>query len=111
VKPKGTFVVLRLRVANHAKRVDYALSQHTPVLEDSSGDEFRIDVHATELLARETAAPALPASIHAGDQISSEIVFDVPSTAKALRLRITWGEAINTLDQIVCGDRTIMLEP
>jgi hypothetical protein len=111
VAARGSFVVLRMRIANHAERVEYALSQHTPILEDSSGNRFRADARATEALARDGAAPSPPASIHAGEEFISEVAFDVPRDASGLRVRITWGDATGAIDRLVRGDRTIVLDP
>ena len=111
VAAKGSFVVLRMRVANHAEGVDYALSQHTPILEDSSGARFRADARATEALARESAAPPPPASIRAGGEYVSEVAFDVPPGASGLRVRITWGDPNGAIDRLVRGERTILLDP
>src|SRR6185503_5589179 len=49
----GVFEIVELQVANHAKRVSYRTDQHTPVLVDAQGREYRVASQACALVADE----------------------------------------------------------
>jgi hypothetical protein len=107
----STFEIVRFEVENHARRVDYDMSNHHAVLEDSIGHTYTVDEDATRALARETHAIESPAKIRAGDFTSSDLVFRVPDAATTLRLRVKWNsEPMAGLDIAVFGDRTIVLQ-
>jgi hypothetical protein len=105
-----SFTIVRFEVENHARRVDYDMSNHRAVLEDEVGRTFDVDEDATRALAAETHAIEPPPTIRAGDFTSSDLVFRVPDDAKSLKLRVKWtSEPMAGLDQAVFGDRTIVL--
>jgi len=105
-----SFVVVRFEVENHARRVDYDMSNHRAVLEDETGRTFEVDADATRALAENTHALSTPARIRAGDFTSSDLVFRVPAAVSALRLRVKWKtEPFDGIDQTVFGDRAIVL--
>ena len=107
VVPKGTFHVVRLEVRNHALRVPYRLDNHRPVVVDGSGREYEVDA-----VGERAIDPAWPhrGEIEHGTSLASDLVFDVPSDEKDLRLRISWGGGlIDLLDEHVFGPRDIAL--
>ena len=106
----SSFTIVRFEVENHARRVDYDMSNHRAVLEDEVGRTFTVDEAATRALAAETHAVEPPSTIRAGDFTSSDLVFRIPDDAKSLKLRVKWtSEPMAGLDQAVFGDRTIAL--
>lgn len=110
VRPKGRFVVVHLRTTNHAQRVDYDLAGHTPLLESESGARWSPDPAATSALRRELGLAA-PTSIAPGAKDVSPFVYDVPAGSVPVRVRITWGgDALQTLDLILFGDRALAIE-
>jgi hypothetical protein len=110
VRPEGRFVVAHLRTTNHAQRVDYDLSQHTPLLEAASGARWSPDAAATAALRRELGL-ASPTSIAPGAIDVSPIVYDVPADQVPARVRITWGgDALQTLDIVLFGDRALAVQ-
>lgn len=109
VHARGMFHVVSLKVANHAQRVDYDMSKHTPVLFDAAGNEYRVDPAAQAALETELGdARRVPARIAAGESCVTEFVYDVPAVAQDLHLKISWGgEFIDTVDFVLFGDRRI----
>jgi hypothetical protein len=107
----NVFEIVRFEVENHARRVEYDMSCHRAVLEDTAGRTYPIDEDATRALAQETHAIGAPAKVRAGDFTSSDLVFRVPDDAGALRLRVKWNEEpMPGLDVALYGDRTIALQ-
>src|SRR5438105_9221427 len=47
VHARNEFRIVRVKVVNHARRVDYDLDKHGSQLEDRSGAQFTIDERAT----------------------------------------------------------------
>jgi hypothetical protein len=113
LRARGVFRVVTLEVANHAKRVDYRLDQHRVVLCDDRGREYEADPEATRVLDQTSARTdraAPPTAIPAGASFVQRLVYDVPADARGLTLRLSWGgEVIDTLDQLVFGDRRFVL--
>src|SRR5262245_19934813 len=54
---QGVFHVVRLEVRNHAKRVDYRLDQHRPVLVDERGERHEVAPEAQRMLDSQATAP------------------------------------------------------
>ena len=110
--PRGTFHVVRLDVRNHAKRVDYALDAHRPVLFDERGGHYEVSPEGQRALDAQSADRPARTSIAPGESYASDLVFDVPSGTNALWLKISWGgPLIDLAELIVFGDRDIALEP
>jgi hypothetical protein len=109
VHPHGVFVIVGLKVSNHAQRVDYGTSKHTAVLHDSTGNEYRVDPWAQSALGSEPGRPnRAPARLAAGESCVTELVYDVPSSASGFYLKISWGgELVDAVDAVVFGDRRI----
>ncbi len=108
----NSFTIGRFEVENHARRVDYDMSNHRAVLEDEVGHTYTVDEDATRALSAETHAITAPAKIRAGDFTSSDLVFRVPDGVTSLKLRVKWtNEPMAGLDKAVFGDRTIALGP
>jgi hypothetical protein len=106
----NVFEIVRFEMENHARRVEYDMSNHRAVLEDTAGRTYPVDEDATRALAQEMHAVGAPAKVRAGDFTSSDLVFRVPDGASALRLRVKWNsEPMAGLDVAVYGDRTIAL--
>lgn len=108
--PRGQFVVVRLDVENHARRVDYGLASHVPRLEDDAEHAYAVDADATAAFRAGVRAPGDPQSIRPGMPWSSYIVFRVPRVSSGLRLCIGWREPIDGIDRFVMGDRAIALD-
>ncbi len=109
VRARGVFVIVDLKVTNHAQRVDYDTSKHTAVLYDSTGNEYRVDPWAQAAL---DSQPGVwnrgPTRLAAGESCVTELVYDLPVDAKGLYLKISWGgEFVDTVDHVVFGDRRI----
>jgi uncharacterized protein DUF4352 len=106
-----SFVIVRFEVENHARRVEYDMSNHRAVLEDDAGQTFLADDEATRTVALETHAVPVPAKIRAGDYASSDLVYRIPDGTTGLQLRVKWtAEPIAGIDQAMFGDRAIVLQ-
>lgn len=111
VRPHGTFEIVHLQVANHAKRVDYHLDNHRAVLEDANGLQYETDLRAQAAYNSASTRTPVPDKIAAGESCITDLVFDVPSDAHDLTLRIAWGgRVIDALDWAFSGDRRIVLK-
>lgn len=112
VKPRGDFYVVTLKIANHAKRVDYKYKRDCAVLIDESGREYRHSLEGQSAVEA-TLSPAelCSAPIPAGQSCVTQVVFDVPTGAQASQFRITFGTLGDMFDPVFSGRKRIALTP
>ena len=104
MKPKGVFKLVTLEVLNHARRVEYDMSWHHPVLIDAHGIRYEVLQGASKLVENQASKKIPP-----GGSYISHLVFDTPRDAE-LQLSIIWGGSlVQTIDSVVSGERTIAL--
>lgn len=106
---RGVYCIVTLKIANHAKRVDYRFKRSSPVLIDNTGRELRPSpVGQQALESAEGARCSEP--IPAGSSCTTEVVFDVPSNSRVSTLRISEGGlAGDILEVIFFGKKRIEL--
>lgn len=109
---QGIYYIVTLKVANHARRVDFQFDNLSAMLADDEGRKFYLSPDGQKALAAarggsDPCAAALPA----GASCVTEIVFDLPADASNPHLRISKGEAVgDILDIIFYGKKIIKLE-
>ena len=110
---QGIYYVVTLKVANHAKRVNYEFKPESPVLVAGDGKQYRVSFEAQEALdAANRAGNACSAPIPPGSSCTKEVVFDVAPDIADPRLRVsTGGLAGDILDTIFYGKKVIVLDP
>lgn len=110
---RGVYTLVTLKVINHARRVDFTFDKSTVILIDEHGIEYRwsADVQRDfEATGRASAGCAEP--IPAGASCTTEVIFDVPASARIIGMQITGGGAVgNVLDTIFYGNKRIALPP
>ena len=108
---QGVYYVVTLKVANHAKRVDYEFKCDSPVLVAGDGRHYRVSFEAQGVLDSASGAADLCATpIPPGSSCTKEVVFDVAPDITEPRLRVsTGGLAGDILDTIFYGKKVIML--
>ena len=110
---QGVYYVVTLKVANHAKRVDYEFKPDSPVLVARDGKQYRVSFEAQGAL--DTASGAgdrCVRPIPPGSSCTREVVFDVAPDVADPRLRVsTGGLAGDILDTIFYGKKVIKLDP
>jgi hypothetical protein len=109
---EGVYYIVTLKVANHAKRVDFQLKQTTAVLIDGAGKEYYISAPGqaaldSTLSQKDACKEALPA----GASCVTELVFDVPADISNPHIKMSFGKIGDFLDSIFYGKRKIALEP
>ena len=110
---EGVYYVVTLKIANHAKRVDYEFKPDSPVLVAGDGKQYRISFEAQKVLDSVSGAgnPCVT-PIPPGSSCTKEVVFDVAPHITDPRLRVsTGGLAGDILDTIFYGKKVIMLDP
>jgi Domain of unknown function (DUF4352) len=106
---QGLYYIVTLKIANHAKRVDFRFKRSSPVLLDSTGREFHPSLIGQQAL-ESADGPRCGESIPAGASCTTEVVFDVPPNAGIETLRISEGGlAGDILDVIFFGKKRIEL--
>lgn len=112
VRPAGTFYIVTLKIANHAKRVDYRYKRNSPLLIDERGKEYPPSAEGQPALeATLTPEARCSAPIPAGSSCVTEIVYDVPTDVRVSELRISFGELGDLIDPIFSGRKRIALTP
>ena len=113
-KANGTFVVVTLKVVNHAKRVDFRFDRDFAILEDANAHRFNFSREGqTALEASEWKSDPCAGPIPAGASCVTELAFDVPPDARELRLKISMGGGnafLDFLDWAGWGDKWIRLD-
>jgi Domain of unknown function (DUF4352) len=107
----GAYYVVTMKVANHARRVDYTLDKAIAVLVDDEGREFHLSLDGQRALdsAREKRDEC-DAPLPAGASCVTEIVFELPAGARASYLRVSeGGPAGDILDTVFYGRKIIEL--
>jgi hypothetical protein len=109
VRPAGRFLVVRLQVANHAKRVDYRFSPDQILIDGPQPGSYG---HSAPGQTALDAGQPFSMTIAPGSMLERDFVFDVPPTASDLRLRIRFGARFGEIiDWVIRGDRWIPLHP
>jgi hypothetical protein len=110
--PQGQFYVITLRVANHAKRVDYTFENDVVLLVDEGQKEYTISPEGQAARAAWQGDDPCARTMAPGESCVTEVVFDVPSDADELYLRISMGGPIfDVVDRTIFdyGNRAIRL--
>lgn len=106
---EGVYCVVTLKIANHAKRVDYTFKMSSPRLVDVEEKEFRVSV-AGQLSLESTIGKQCSSPIPAGASCTSEVVFDLPADAELKQFRISEGGLVgDILDVVFFGRKRIEL--
>ena len=106
---EGVFYVVTLKIANHAKRVDYHFKKASPILVDDTGREFQLSATGQTALESSGVDQCL-APIPAGASCTTQVAFDLPADARIAQLRISeWPLAGDILDVIFFGKKRIDL--
>lgn len=108
---QGVYTIVTMKVANHARRVDYTFHKQAAILMDDNGNEFHLSPEGQKAFDaaranRDPCAGPMPA----GESCTTEIVFDIPAGAHISHLRISEGGAVgDVLDAIFYGRKRIAI--
>ena len=110
---QGVYTIVTMKVANHARRVDFTLDKSTVILIDEQGSEYHWSADTQRAFdATRPASGGCAEPIAAGATCVTEVAFDVPATARITQLRISGGGAVgDVLDTIFYGQKRIALLP
>ncbi len=109
---RGLFRVVRLEVVNRTHAGGYDPAWHHALVVDASGEVIPLDAEATQVLRTAEGAPAAPARLAPGERFVTTLVYDVPSDASGLTLRIAEETAalLNLAEMVAHGDRRLLLD-
>lgn len=106
----GVYYVVTIRIANHARRVDYRFKKTAAILVDGLGREFHWSPEGQQALET-TENRQCDAPIPAGGTCVTDVVFDLPVDAKVARLKISEGGLVGDILEVVFfGKKRITLE-
>ena len=108
---QGVYLVVTMKVANHAQRVDYTFHKQVAILVDENGNEFYLSPAGQQALdATRANSDPCAGPMPAGQSCTTEIVFDLPAGARISHLRISEGGAAgDVLDTIFYGRKRIAI--
>jgi len=108
-RASGAFYVVTLKIANHAKRVDYKPQRASAILMDERGREFFLSEPGQAAL-ESAQGPRCYNPIPAGASCTTELVFDIPADSRISQLRISEGGLVgDILDVVFFGKKRIEL--
>jgi Domain of unknown function (DUF4352) len=106
---EGVYYVVTLKIANHAKRVDFTFKRASAILVDEAGREFHLSENGQQSLDA-TQSNKCSGPILAGASCTTELAFELPENAHASLLRISEGGSIgDILDFVFYGTKRIAL--
>jgi hypothetical protein len=106
---QGVYYVVTLKIANHAKRVDFTFKRASAILVDEAGREFHLSEKAQRAL-ESTPSDTCSGPIPAGASCTTEFAFELPENAHVSLLRISEGGSIgDILDFVFYGTKRIAL--
>jgi len=109
VNAAGGFYVVTLKIANHAKRVDYKPKRASAILIDDKGREF-FQSESGQAALESAQGPHCYNPIPAGASCVTELVFDIPADSHITQLRISEGGLVgDILDVVFFGKKRIEL--
>lgn len=109
VNAAGAFYVVTLKIANHAKRVDYKPKRASAILIDDRGKEFFLSEYGQAALESVQGLRCYD-PIPAGASCVTELVFDIPADSRITQLRISEGGLVgDILDIVFFGKKRIEL--
>jgi hypothetical protein len=109
VGAKGMFVLVDVRIANHAKRADYQFEDEHLRLVDAAGNEYEVAAEAQKYL-RSQHADGCAGALPPGGVCTTQLVFDVPASAGELQLRMKLGSGVmDMLDTVMFGKQRLKL--
>jgi len=108
---QGIYTVVTMKVANHARRVDYTFHKQVAMLVDENGNEFHLSPAGQEALdATRANNDPCAGPIPAGQSCTTEMVFDIPAGVRISHLRISEGGTVgDILDTIFYGRKRIAI--
>jgi ribosomal protein S11 len=110
---RGGYAIVTMKIANHARRVDFTFDKSTVILVDEQGNEYHWSGEAQRAFdaTRPQGSPCA-APIAAGASCVTEVVFEVPAMARIAQVRISGGGPLgDVLDTIFYGKKRIALPP
>ncbi len=106
---KGVFVLVQVRISNHARRVNFQFEDRYLRLVDKRGREFEVAPEAQKYL-RASRASGCAGALPPGGVCTTELVYDVPVDAQDLQLRMRFaGQLLDMLDTLVYGKQRLKL--
>jgi Domain of unknown function (DUF4352) len=108
---EGLYYVVTMKVANHARRVDFTLDKSVAILVDDQGGEYHLSPDGQRALdSARNRKDECDDPILAGASCTTEIVFELPAGVRASHLRVSGGgPAGDILDTVFYGTKTIDL--
>lgn len=107
VKPSGEFIIIKIQVANHAKRVDFTFDPDV-VFVGRGKNRFGVSDAGQIALGK----PKTLRTLGAGESADVELVFDVPKTGASRILGLSYGGSLGeAVDAIVMGLNRMELRP
>jgi hypothetical protein len=103
VQPQGRFVVVTLRVANYAKRVEFTFRPDIIRLVAADGREFAVE--------RAVPANGCESELAPGTSCTAELAFDVPRDSGPLRARVRSNLGLfDMIDRVLYGKKQLSLD-
>ncbi|HKA21730.1 MAG TPA: DUF4352 domain-containing protein [Blastocatellia bacterium] len=108
-RPQGLYYIISLKIANHAKRVDFRFKYESAKLIDIEDKQFGLSPAGQRALEAETGKRC-DKPIPAGASCVTEVVFDLPADAELKHFRISEGGLVgDILNVIFYGKKRIEL--
>jgi hypothetical protein len=109
---QGRFIVVTMKIANHARRVNYTFNKAVAILVDEDGREYHLsDAGQKALEAGPTHNGGCESEIPAGASCVTDVVFEVPNDARLSHFRISEGGMVgDVLDTVFYGRKIIKFE-
>lgn len=104
--------VVTMKIANHARRVNYTFKKAAAILVDERGNEYHLSEAGQQAFEREpTYLGGCESEIPPGGSCITDVVFQLPAGAKISHLRFSEGGAVGDVaDTIFYGKKMIKVD-
>ena len=107
-KPKGQYIILHIRMSNHAKGIAQKPSEPRVKIEDSDGNTYKYSIEGQQALEKQRGKQnPIDSKLELHQSLETQLIFDIPINSKNLKGVIEEGPFITKL--LFYPDREIYL--
>ena len=110
LNPQGQFIILNIKMSNHARGIDQKPSEPRVHITDDKGNSYSFSVAGQQALEKQIGKQIpIDERLELNQSLETQLVFDIPKEAKKLKILIEEGPFITKL--LFVENRDVFLIP
>ncbi len=110
LNPQGQFIILNIKMSNHARGIDQKPSEPRVHITDEKGNSYSFSVAGQQALEKQIGKQIpIDERLELNQSLETQLVFDIPKEAKKLKILIEEGPFITKL--LFVENRDVFLIP